>query len=770
MSQTYNLPSGSLPVATNLLSNVTNDFETIRSSFSGATAPSNPAPIAGQPWWDTTNNIPMVYNGTAWEPIRGALSTNASGYASFAAAITAIGSVNEVELIVDTNQTINTAVTVTPNIQVKVIGAGKFTASGATHTINFQGHFDAPPKTVFVGFAVGDLTLPRSVPSYPDYWGYTGTNDTVALNCALQANYNMYLMDKEYKTTGLSVTLASVGDRTKDGISIQGLGRHKSFITVLAGGTYGLKFQGLVPATPQGFNETINDLYLSNFGVLGTEYTSSGIDINAGYRVKLNDIYSSGHKYGLDLRNCINVGMTGIMELTGNNVAIKNRAVDTSGSATIDTYNFGNNVVDIGLLIARSNLYGAISIGAGQTWTIGTILAENTPVTFYMIEQCNTFTVDNLYLENNATPTLANHAIKSQFGDYRFWAMYQGMDEDGNTSTVGLNRNITFHNIYDTNNHLMHLYGMEHLKANYLATAGGYEKAGDCSFIYVDTLGNYKEISNLTAGVGTATKNKIGLKSGYNLVANGFNLFPNFAAPDSTGAVTRTQKQMDDTGNTNVVQLTLAIGAASVAYKIYLPRTSYGDYDDRNHLQLLAEAHVKASNARVTNIEIRLTNQAGGALGYTSLTDYTNPAKTSTNWNTLTTKGSCAITDNPTGSYLLITATRTDTSIEDYLYIAEVMVRDTWNEYIVTPSPFDILAGFCYRGTTSISDAGRYYVQFTVPLGLNYASYYEVVAVAYSTANEGATVVKSDGSFRVYTTNTGINVVAQLIPLQAISS
>ena len=505
---------------------------------------------------------------------------------------------------------------------------------------------------------------------------------------------------------------------------------------------------------------------------MGEDLTSSGIEIVAGYRVELNNMKSTGHKYGINLRCCINVEFSGVVDVQGNNIAIKVPTVDVSGTATIDTYNFGTNVVNINLLIARSNLYGALSIGLGTTWTINTLLAENTPITMFMMEQCNNFTINNIYLENNATPTLANHAVKSQFGDYRFWSIFQGQDEDGNLSTVGLNRNITIHNIYDTNNHLCHFYGMEHADIKYLVGSGGYETAGDCSYTEV-TGGNYKETKTIQAGVGRTIAKKVGIKSGYNFVANGSNYFPNLPANNSTGTVTRTQKQMDDTGNTNVTQLTLAIGAASVEHKIYLPRVRNGDYSDRGTIKILAEAHVKASAATITNIQIKLTSLAGVTWvgsGEVSITDYTNPSKTRTNWNVITCNGTSDLLDSPTGGYLVITATRTDTTGTDYLWIADIIVRDAWLEYINSPSMFDILAGLCFRGTTSVLDAGRYYVEFTLPADLYYATYYEIIATAQGTANEGVSVVKADGSFRVYTTSTGISVVAQLIPLQAIAS
>ena len=40
---------------------------TLRSTFSGSTQPSDP--VVGQQWYDTTNSKTMQYNGTSWVPV-----------------------------------------------------------------------------------------------------------------------------------------------------------------------------------------------------------------------------------------------------------------------------------------------------------------------------------------------------------------------------------------------------------------------------------------------------------------------------------------------------------------------------------------------------------------------------------------------------------------------------------------------------------------------------------------------------------------------------
>ena len=78
-------------------------------------------------------------------------------YADFTTAITSIG-VAIVELIVSSEVIVTTAITVPSNICVKVEGAGKFTASGVTHSITFNGPFSGPNRKIFYGFSVGEIS------------------------------------------------------------------------------------------------------------------------------------------------------------------------------------------------------------------------------------------------------------------------------------------------------------------------------------------------------------------------------------------------------------------------------------------------------------------------------------------------------------------------------------------------------------------------------------------------------------------------------------
>lgn len=65
MSQTYKttLDQNSL---TQAAQDIQNNDEALRSGFAGSSAPSDPAPVAGQRWYDTDNFIPYIYDGSDW--------------------------------------------------------------------------------------------------------------------------------------------------------------------------------------------------------------------------------------------------------------------------------------------------------------------------------------------------------------------------------------------------------------------------------------------------------------------------------------------------------------------------------------------------------------------------------------------------------------------------------------------------------------------------------------------------------------------------------
>lgn len=77
MSQTFNVPmAGSVTLASSR--GILNDaLEALRSSFSGASAPTSPAPVAGQVYLNTSDSFVYIYTGSAWVKLAGPLGATA---------------------------------------------------------------------------------------------------------------------------------------------------------------------------------------------------------------------------------------------------------------------------------------------------------------------------------------------------------------------------------------------------------------------------------------------------------------------------------------------------------------------------------------------------------------------------------------------------------------------------------------------------------------------------------------------------------------------
>jgi hypothetical protein len=87
-AQTFVVPLKANDAMAKVVNDVSNALATLQSSFSGTSAPTSPAPVEGQFWWDSTNNILYQYNGSAWTSPGGHLAlttTTATPYAITAA-------------------------------------------------------------------------------------------------------------------------------------------------------------------------------------------------------------------------------------------------------------------------------------------------------------------------------------------------------------------------------------------------------------------------------------------------------------------------------------------------------------------------------------------------------------------------------------------------------------------------------------------------------------------------------------------------------------
>jgi hypothetical protein len=76
MAQTFAVPIVTTSSIAQSISDASTALDSLRSGFSGATAPTDPTPVAGQTWWDTATGRLMVFNGTLWLPTGGRLLEN----------------------------------------------------------------------------------------------------------------------------------------------------------------------------------------------------------------------------------------------------------------------------------------------------------------------------------------------------------------------------------------------------------------------------------------------------------------------------------------------------------------------------------------------------------------------------------------------------------------------------------------------------------------------------------------------------------------------
>lgn len=127
--------------------------------------------------------------------LRVTAETFAAQYASFSAAITAVGA-SSATLTVSTAMTVTASLTVPSNVTLRFTGAGTLTvSSGQTLTIN--GPLESPTRQIFAGSGVVRFTANRSIEAfYPQWWGVrgdsngnasNGTDDTAAMQACVAA-------------------------------------------------------------------------------------------------------------------------------------------------------------------------------------------------------------------------------------------------------------------------------------------------------------------------------------------------------------------------------------------------------------------------------------------------------------------------------------------------------------------------------------------------------------------------------------------------------
>lgn len=188
MSQTYNLPTSSNNYNTAILTNINQALETLRSDFSGANFPTNPAPVAGQVCYK--NGVAYRYDGTNWIPEQVGWLL-ASKYATLSAAITAIGS-TQVTLIIDTAiNASNTAeaVIVPATLALMPISPGVISKNTATSLTINSAPVGNPMHQWLSGFAAGDVKFGDTSISmvFPEWWGAKSDGATDCYSAIMSA-------------------------------------------------------------------------------------------------------------------------------------------------------------------------------------------------------------------------------------------------------------------------------------------------------------------------------------------------------------------------------------------------------------------------------------------------------------------------------------------------------------------------------------------------------------------------------------------------------
>jgi hypothetical protein len=100
-----------------------------------------------------------------------------SEHASLSAAVSTLGS-TETTLVVDTQQSVGSSLTIPANITLRVTNTGSFSI-GSSQTLTIQSAIIAPPRQIFLGSGVARFTgNTRLAGVYANWWGAKGDDST----------------------------------------------------------------------------------------------------------------------------------------------------------------------------------------------------------------------------------------------------------------------------------------------------------------------------------------------------------------------------------------------------------------------------------------------------------------------------------------------------------------------------------------------------------------------------------------------------------------
>lgn len=201
MAQDFAVPINTSSSIAQSISDASTALATLRSGFSGASAPSDPAPVAGQTWYDTGTQRLMVFNGTLWLPLGGRMLENLTP-------VTSAGSSEE-----DLQSVVLPGGTLGVNGQrLRITAVGTCAANNNAKTI----------RLYFGATAIG-LTPGSTAGGASDMWGITadlirtGATAQVALAMAGSTpssggNFEQVIRSTPAETLSGNVTIKTTGD------------------------------------------------------------------------------------------------------------------------------------------------------------------------------------------------------------------------------------------------------------------------------------------------------------------------------------------------------------------------------------------------------------------------------------------------------------------------------------------------------------------------------------------------------------------------------
>uniref|UniRef100_A0A6M3IWJ5 Putative tail protein n=2 Tax=viral metagenome TaxID=1070528 RepID=A0A6M3IWJ5_9ZZZZ len=609
---------------------------------------------------------------------------NANGYTSINAAVTAIGSTSTT-LVVSDAQTLTASLTIPSTCTLRILQGGSI-VKASSYTLTINGSFEAGLYQVFSGFSTGDVTFGADATekAYPNWWGFattaTAAVNTLALQSAIDSQYRVHIPTGGYSFDGVS--LRKYTYLTGDGI-------HNTSLSVTTGNT-GLKIWG---CTPPAWTDSFEG-YVGDLDIAGVAYTTIGIDIYGADGASFHNIWCHTHNYGIKARTTLKLAFTGVIRLDGNNVGLKIPAYANDADAL--TQNLCANLWTFDLLNVRGNIKCGVSLGMAGFWNINAILGENNKVIFYALHQINNFTCGPLYQETAKT------GENDRFGVARPWAFYMGKDEDGNTGTTG-SYLVEFENVYTySGSSCFHLANIYNVKI-WTESGRGEIEIGDgvryveSNSIGIDLMSQVQVINTRNISQGIYRKHTA------NLISNGNFAYPGIPAMygDAGAAMDPTLVEITTaTINSQVTRvLAVKLPAADTTYHFsFKIQNPVGAEFNNSDINLLASAQMYTNAPDVTSIIMKMKDSDGSVISTQTLTnDFAS-------WKVLNVAGSINKYNAATVTYIEFTVERTTATLDKYLYINEIVAypSDGLGCEIVYPSPFDILTGFTFTGTTSV--------------------------------------------------------------------